>query len=84
MCMTVVTTIALCICAVKLKIYFGLKNTGDILNELKSKAFLASLCLHMISLLYILKFKEILTELTEHTLNNSLYLVCNEKHTFYF
>ena len=82
--MTAVTTIALCIRAVKLKIYFGLKNTSEILNELKSKAFLASLCLHMISLLYILKFKEILTELTEHTLNNSLNLVCNEKHTFYF
>ena len=35
-------------------LFWSFKNSGEILNKLKSRGFLASVCLHMISLLSIL------------------------------
>ena len=56
------------------KIYFGLKNSGEILNKLKSKGFLApSVTLYDFSTLYTTLphnlIKEKITELIEQTFN---------------
>ena len=67
------------------------KNSGEILNKLKSRGFLASgLSTYDFSTLYTTLphnlSKEKLTELIELTFNRegSLYLACNDKMTFYF
>ena len=73
------------------KIYFGLlKNSGEILNKLKSRGFLASgLSTYDFSTLYTTLpqnlIKEKLTELIEQTFNRegSLYLACNDKNAFF-
>ena len=73
------------------KIYFGLlKNSGEILNILKSRGFLASgLSTYDFSTLYTTLphnlIKEKLTELIEHTFNRegSLYLACKDKNAFF-
>ena len=73
------------------KIYFGLlKNSGEILNKLKSRGFLASgLPTYDFSTLYTTLphnlIKEKLTELIEQTFNRegSLYLACNDKNAFF-
>ena len=72
------------------KKYFGLlKNSGEILNKLKSRGFLASsLSTYDFSTLYSTLphnlIKEKLTELIEQTFNRdgSLYLACNDKNAF--
>ena len=71
------------------KIYF--KNSGEILNKLKSRGFLASgLSTYHFSTLYTTLphnlIKEKLTELIEQTFNRegSLYLACNDKNAFFY
>ena len=65
--------------------FWSIKNSGEILNKLKSRSFLASSCLHMISLHYTTLphnlIKEKLIKLIEQTFNreDSLYLACNDK-----
>ena len=73
------------------KIYFGQKNSGEILNKLKSRSFLASdLSAYDFSTLYTTLthnlIKEKLTELIEQTFNRegSLYLACNDKNAFFY
>ena len=68
----------------------SIKNSGEILNELKSRGFLASgLSTYDFSTLYTTLthnlIKEKLTELIEQTFNRegSLYLVCNDKNSFF-
>ena len=72
------------------KLFWSIKNSGEILNKLKSRGFLASGCLHNdFSTLYTTLphnlIKEILTELIEQTFNRegSLYLACNDKNAFF-
>ena len=72
------------------KNYFGLKNSGEILNKLESRGFLASgLSTYDFSTLYTTLpqnlIKEKLTELIEQTFNRegSLYLACNDKNAFF-
>ena len=72
------------------KIYFGLLKSGEILNKLKSRGFLASgVSTYDFSTLYTILphnlIKEKLTELIEETFNRegSLYLACNDKNAFF-
>ena len=70
-------------------LFWSIKNSGEILNKLKSRGFLASrLSTYDFSTLYTALphnlFKEKLTELIEHTFNRegSLDLDCNDKNVF--
>ena len=71
-------------------LFWSIKNSGEILNKLKSRGFLASgLSTYDFSTLYttlphnLIKAK--LTELIEHIFNreDSLYLACNDKNAFF-
>ena len=69
------------------KVFWSIKNSGEILNKLKSRVFLASgLSAYDFSTLYTTLphnlIKEKLTELIEQIFNRegSLYLACNDKH----
>ena len=71
------------------KLFWSIKNSGEILNILKSRGFLASgLSTYDFSTLYTTLphnlIKEKLTELIEQTFNRegSLYLACNDKNAF--
>ena len=71
------------------KLFWYIKNSGGILNKLKSRGFLASgLSTYDFSTLYSTLphnlIKEKLTELIEQTFNRegSLYLTCNDKNAF--
>ena len=74
------------------KSYFGLLiNSGEILNKLKSRGFLASgLSTYDFSTFYTTLphnlIKEKLSELIEQTFNRegSLYLACNDKNALFF
>ena len=72
------------------KIFWTIKNSGEILNRLKSRGFLASgLSTYDFSTLYTTLphnlIKEKLTEFIEQTFNRegSLYLACNDKNPFF-
>ena len=72
------------------KLFWSIKNSGEILNKLKSRGFLASgLSTYDFSTLYTALphnlIKEKLTELIEQTFNRegSLYLACNDKNAFF-
>ena len=72
------------------KLFWSIKNSGEILNKLKSKGFLASsLSTYDFSTLYTTLphnlIKEKLTELSEHTFNKDglLYFACNENRAFF-
>ena len=72
------------------KIFWSIKNSGEILNDLKSRGFLASgLSTYDFSTLYTTLphnlIKENLTELIEQTFNRegSLYLACNDKNALF-
>ena len=72
------------------KLFWSIKNSGEILNKLKSRGFLASgLSTYDSSTLYTTLphnlIKEKLTELIEQTFNRegSLYLACNDKNAFF-
>ena len=72
------------------KLFWSIKNSGEILNKLKSRGFLAScLSTYDFSTLYTTLphniIKEKLTELIEQTFNRegSLYLACNDKNAFF-
>ena len=71
-------------------LFWSVKNSGEILNKIKSKAFLASsVPTYDFSTLYTTLphnlIKDKLTELIEHTFHreDSLYLACNEKSAFF-
>ena len=71
-------------------LFWSIKNSGEILNKLKSRGFLASgLSTFDFSTLYTTLphnlIKEKLTELIEQTFNRegSLYLACNDKNAFF-
>ena len=71
------------------KLFWSFKNSGEILNRLKSRGFLASgLSTYDFSNLYTTLphnlIKEKLTELIEETFNREglLYLACNDKNAF--
>ena len=71
------------------QLIWSIKNSGKILNKLKSRGFLASgLSTYDFSTLYTTMahnlIKEKLTEIIEQTFNRegSLYLDCNEKNAF--
>ena len=74
------------------KIFWSIKNPGEILNKLKSRGFLVSgLSTYDVSALYTSLphnlIKEKLTELIEQTFNTegSLYLACKDRNAlFYF
>ena len=70
------------------KLFWSIKNSGEILNKLKSRGFLASgLSTYDFStLLPHNLIKDKLTELIEQTFNRegSLYLACNDKNTFFY
>ena len=70
--------------------FWYIKNSGEILNKLKSRGFLASgLSTYDFSTLYTSwphnLIKEKLTELIEQTFNreSSIYLACNDKNAFF-
>ena len=72
------------------KLFWSIKNSGEILNKLKSRGFLASaLTTYDFSTLYTTLshnlIKEKLTELIEQTFNRegSLYLACNNKNAIF-
>ena len=72
------------------KQFWSIKNSGEILNKLKSRGFLASgLSTYDFSTLYTTLphnlIKEKLTELIGQTFNRegSLYLACNDKNAFF-
>ena len=72
------------------KLFWSIKNSGEILNKLKSRGFLASgLSTYDFSTLYTTLphnlIKEKLTELIEQTFNRegSLYLAYNDKNAFF-
>ena len=71
------------------KIFWSIKNSGEILNKFKSRGFLAScLSTYDFSTLYTLPhnlIKEKLKELIEQTFyrEGSLYLACNDKNAFF-
>ena len=72
------------------KLFWSIKNSGEILNKLKSRGFLASdLSTYDFSTLFTTLphnlIKEKLTELIEQTFNRegSLYLACNDKNAFF-
>ena len=69
------------------RLFWSIKNSGEILNKLKSRGFLASsLSKYDFSTLYTTLphnlIKEKLTELIDQTFNrnSSLYLACNNKN----
>ena len=71
-------------------LFWSIKNSGEILNKLKSRGFLAfGLSTYDFSTLYTALphnlIKEKLTELIEQTFNRegSLYLACNDKNAFF-
>ena len=71
-------------------LFWSIKNSGEILNKLKSRCFLASsLLTYDFSTLYTTLphnlIKEKLTELIEQTFNRegSLYLACNDKKAYF-
>ena len=71
-------------------LFCSIKNSGEILNKLKSRGFLASnLSTYDFSTLYTTLhhnlIKEKITELIEQTFNRqgSLYLACNNKNAFF-
>ena len=71
------------------KLFWSIKNSGEIVNILKPRGFLAfGLSTYDLSTLYTTLphnlIKENLTELIEQTFNTegSLYLVCNNKNDF--
>ena len=71
-------------------LFWSIKNSGEILNKLKSRGFLASgLSTYDFSTLYTTLphnlIKDKLTELIEQTFNRegSLYLACNDKNAFF-
>ena len=71
-------------------LFWSIKNSGEILNKLKSRGFLASgLSTYDFSTLYTTLphnlIKEKLTELIEQAFNRegSIYLACNDKNAFY-
>ena len=71
-------------------LFWSIKNSGEILNKLKSRGFLeSSLSTYDFSTLYTKLthnlIKEKLTELIEQTFNRegSLYLACNDKNAFF-
>ena len=73
-----------------MNLFWSIKNSGEILNKLKSRGFLASgLSTYDFSTLYTTLphnlIKEKLTELIEQTFNRegSLYLACNNKNAFF-
>ena len=79
------------------KLFWSIKNSGEILNKLKSRGFLASDHTHLLflstydfSTLYTKLphnlIKEKLTELIEQTFNRegSLYMACNDKNAFFY
>ena len=68
------------------KLFWSIKNSGEILNTFKSRGFLASgLSTYDFSTLYTTlphnQIKEKLTKLIEQ--EGSLYLVCNDKNAFF-
>ena len=72
------------------KLFWSIKNSGEILHKLKFRGFLASgLSTYDFSTLYTTLphnlIKEKLTELIEQTFNRegSLYLACNDKNAFF-
>ena len=72
-------------------LFWSIKNSGEIPNELQSRGFLASsLFTYDFSTLYITLphnlIKEKFTELIEQTFNRegSLYLACNDKIAFFY
>ena len=72
------------------KLFWSIKNSGEILNRLKSRGFLASgLSTYDFFTLYTtlphILITEKLTELIEQTFNRegSLYLACNDKKAFF-
>ena len=72
------------------KLFWSIKNSGEILNKLKSRGFLASgLSTYDSSTLYTTLLhnltKEKLTELIDQTFNREglLYLACNDKNAFF-
>ena len=72
-------------------LFWSIKNSGEILNKLNSRGFLASgLSTYDFSTLYTTLprnlIKEKLTELIEQTFNRegSLYLACNDKNAFFY
>ena len=72
------------------KLFWSIKNAGEIPNKLKSRGFLASvLSTYDFSTLYTTLshnlIKEKLTELIEQTFNRegSLYFACNDKNAFF-
>ena len=72
------------------KLFWSIKNSGEILNKLKSRGFLASsLSTYDFSTLYTTLpcnlIKEKLTELIEQTFNREglLYLACNDKNALF-
>ena len=72
------------------QLFWSIKNSGEILNKLKSRGFLASgLSTYDFSTLYTTLphnlIKEKLTKLIEQTFNRegSLYLACNDKNDFF-
>ena len=72
-------------------LFWSIKNSGEIINKLKSRGFLASgLSTYEFSTLYTTLphnlIKEKLTELIEQTFNRegSLYLACNDENAFFF
>ena len=72
------------------KLFWSIKNSGEILNKFKSRGFLASgLSTYEFSTLYTTLphnlIKEKITELIEQTFNRegSLYLACNDKNAFF-
>ena len=70
-------------------LFWSIKNSGEMLNKLKSRGFLSSgLSTYDFSTLYTTLphnlIKEKLTELIEQTINRegSLYLACKDKNAF--
>ena len=72
-------------------LFWSIKNSGEILNKLKSRGFLGSgLSTYNFSTLYTTLshnlIKEKLTALIEQTFNRGclLYLACNDKNAFFY
>ena len=94
-CLTVIKNHAIKYCTTVYErngknLFWSIKNSGEILNKLKSRGFLASgLSTYDFSTLYTTLphnlTKEKLTELIEQTFNRegSLYLACNNKNAFF-